>query len=185
MSDLLAQLRAAWTNLSQREQVLVGSAAGLGAIALLWYAAIAPLLGVASSAASGVTQAEEQLEAMKRLRREYDDVTQRLSHVEQRISAKGQNSNILTLLESLAATSGVKVESMNQRQSANNDVYRETKVEVELKKVTLTQTVDYLHNIESSQQLLSVKSLRLKTRNEKAAPSLMDVTFAVSSFEPL
>lgn len=185
MSDLFSQLQTAWTNLSQREQVLVGSAAGLAAIAILWYAALAPLLGVASSAASGVTAAEEQLEAMKRLRREYDDVTQRLSHVEKRISAKGQNSNILTLLESLAATSGVKIESMNQRQSANNDVYRETKVEVELKKVTLTQTVDYLHNIESSQQLLSVKSLRLKTRNEKVAPSLMDVTFAVSSFEPL
>jgi hypothetical protein len=74
---------------------------------------------------------------------------------------------------------------MDQRQAANNDVYKETKVEVELKGVTLTQTVDYLHNIESSQQLLSVKSLRLKTRNEKVAPSLMDVTFAVSSFEPL
>lgn len=185
MSDLLARLQAAWVDLTQREQILVGAAGGLSLIAILWFGALSPLLGVASSATSGVGTAEDQLEAMKRVRREYDEVTGRLSSVEKRISSKGQNSNILTLLQSLAATSGVKVESMDQRQAANNDVYKETKVEVELKGVTLTQTVDYLHNIESSQQLLSVKSLRLKTRNEKVAPSLMDVTFAVSSFEPL
>lgn len=185
MSDLLARLQAAWVELSQREQILVGSAAALAAISIVWLGMLSPLLHVANSTTSGVGGAEDQLEAMKRVRREHDEVTGRLSSVEKRIRTKGQNSNILTLLQSLAATSGVKVESMDQRQAANNDVYKETKVEVELKSVTLTQTVDYLHNIESSQQLLSVKSLRLKTRNEKVSPSLMDVTFAVSSFEPL
>ena len=185
MSELLSRLQSTWADLSQREQVLVGAAGGLGLLALLWFGVLSPLMGVASSASSGVGDAEQQLQAMKRLRREYDDVQGRLASIEKRIRAKGQNSNILTLLEALAATSGVKVESMDQRQAANNELYKETKVEVELKGVTLTQTVDYLHNIESSQQLLSVKSLRLKTRNEKVAPSLMDVTFAVSSFEPL
>ena len=37
--------------------------------------------------------------------------------------------------------------------------------------------------IESAEQLLSVKSLRVRTRRDQ--PQALDVTFTVSSFEPL
>ena len=72
---------------------------------------------------------------------------------------------------------------MEPQASPANDRYRETKVAVGLQGVTLPQTVNYLHQIESADQLLSVKSLRIRTRPEK--PELLDVTFTVSSFEPL
>jgi hypothetical protein len=42
--------------------------------------------------------------------------------------------------------------------------------------------VNYLHRIEVSPQVLSVKSLRIRTRSDK--PEMLDVTFTVSSFEP-
>ena len=51
-----------------------------------------------------------------------------------------------------------------------------------LKGVTLSQTVRYLHNIESANRQLSVKSLRIKS--QKSEGSTLDVTFSVSSFEP-
>lgn len=185
MNELLARLRTAWDDLSEREQLLVGGALALAALMLVWFAALSPLLDLARGASSDVVVAEQDLESFKRVRREYDEVKARLDSVERRIQAKGQSGNILTLLESLAATSGVKVESLDPRQGATNDAYRETKVEVAIKGVTLSQIVDYLHNIETSPQLLSVKSLRMKTRGEATADALLDVTFAVSSFEPL
>jgi len=43
--------------------------------------------------------------------------------------------------------------------------------------------VSYLHEIERTPQPLSVKALRIRTRQEK--PEFLDVTFTVSSFEPL
>jgi hypothetical protein len=49
--------------------------------------------------------------------------------------------------------------------------------------VTLAQVVKYLHEIENAPQLLSIKSLRLRTRRDQ--PEMLDVTFTVSSFEPL
>ena len=61
--------------------------------------------------------------------------------------------------------------------------YRETKVEVGLRNATLAQTVHYLHQIDIAPQALSVKSLRIRTRAEQ--PDLLDVTFTVSSFEPI
>ena len=55
--------------------------------------------------------------------------------------------------------------------------------EVGLKNVTLAQTVHYLHQIDIAPQALSVKSLRVRTRAEQ--PDLLDVSFTVSSFEPI
>lgn len=183
MNEWIDRARKAWAGFSQREQILIAAAAASALSVALFFGAIAPLLAYADHATSGVQSAEQQLALMTRLRREHDEVTHRLAAVEQRIRSSGQNRNILTLLESLAKTSGVKVESMEERQAQANDRYRETKVEVELKNVTLTQTVDYLNHIEESKQLLSIKSLRVRTRADKS--SLLDVTFSVSSFQPI
>ncbi len=120
--------------------------------------------------------------AMSRLRREFDDVNERLTSVEQRIQSSTRG-NLRTTLESLAQASKAKVESMEPQATPSNDLYRETKVEVELKQVTLQQTVLYLHQIESSDEVLSVKSLRMRTRKDK--PDFLDVTFTVSTFEPI
>jgi hypothetical protein len=70
---------------------------------------------------------------------------------------------------------------MEPQAAPSNDRYRETEVEVGLKGVTLPQTVSYLHEIENSGELLTVKSLRIRTRVDK--PDLLDVVFTVSSFE--
>jgi hypothetical protein len=43
--------------------------------------------------------------------------------------------------------------------------------------------VSYLHEIESSEEVLSVKSLRMRTRKDR--PDFLDVTFTVSTFEPI
>jgi len=71
---------------------------------------------------------------------------------------------------------------MEERQAGKDDHYIETKVEVALKNVTLNQAVKYLENIESANRQLSVKSLRIKGRQDRS--QLLDVTFSVSSFEP-
>ena len=45
------------------------------------------------------------------------------------------------------------------------------------------QQLRYLHEIESTPEALSVKALRMRSRADK--PEFLDVTFTVSSFEPL
>ena len=79
---------------------------------------------------------------------------------------------------------------MEKRQSGESDAYEETKVEVSLKNVTLRQAVSYLSSIETNDQPLSVKSLRVKrrpgrARGDQPAQDLIDVTFSVSTFKPL
>jgi type II secretory pathway component PulM len=182
MQELLSQLRTAWDNLSSREQVLVAGAGASVLVALIVFALVMPFMSLADGAEQRVGTAEQQLLTMIRLQREYNEIQSRLGSVEQRIQNQSGAQNIRTLLETLAKESAVRIEAMEERQAGKNDHYIETKVEVKLKNVTLNQMVKYLHNIESSQSQLSVKSLRVRAKTDKS--QLLDVTFSVSSFEP-
>jgi len=182
VNELWSRLRRAWDNLSPREQLLVASAGGAAAIALLSFTLVMPFLAWSERASQHAETAAQQITTMNRLRREYEDLSVRLDAVEERIRRSQDQPNIRTLLESLAAESAVKISSMEERQAGRNEHYNETKVEVSLRSVTLFQTVKYLHNIEASDRQLSVKSLRIKGRGDNS--QLLDVTFSVSSFQP-
>jgi type II secretory pathway component PulM len=180
MSELWARLRDLLANLSPRERILVGSAGAIVVLIVAYALLVAPVLSARSRAEERVAAAEQGITTLARLRAEYEEVNGRLASVEQRIR-QGPSGNIFTTLESLARQSAVKVDSMEPQAAPAGTAYRETKVQVVLKGVTLAQIVSYLQGIESAQQVLSVKSLRMRTRQDK--PELLDVTFTVSSFE--
>ena len=182
MKAWIAQLRTAFEKLAPRERLLVGSAGGLLVLALVYALLVNPLLGLVSNSGMRRETADQELRVMARLRRDYEEVRQRLTDVEQRIQSSTRG-NLRTALESLAQRAQVKVESMEPQASPANESYRETKVAVGLKAVTLIQTVTYLHQIEDAPQVLSVKSLRIRNRQDRSG--LLDVNFTVSSFEPL
>ena len=60
-------LRARWAGLAPRERALVGGAAGLVALALLWWIALAPALGTLRSAEAQHRALDNQLQHMRRL----------------------------------------------------------------------------------------------------------------------
>lgn len=181
MNELWTRIRAVWENLSGRERLLLSAVAAAFTITLLFFAGIRPVVALNDRAEQRVADAEQRLLAMNRLRREYESINSRLAAVEQRIRDNRDKQNTLTLLETLAAGAAVKIDSMEERKSPDHEVYRETRVEVALKNVSLTQVVSFLHSIESSTRQFSIKELRLKTRQDKS--DLLDVNFTVSSFE--
>jgi type II secretory pathway component PulM len=180
VSALIARLRDLFENLSPRERLLVGGVGGLLGLLLAWALLLNPVLSAQRRASLRVATAEQEIQTLARMKGDLDEVNGRLARVEGRI-AQGPQGNIFTTLESLARQSAVKVESMEPQAAPTTGRYRETKVQVTLKGVTLPQVVSYLSGIESAAQPLSVKSLRMRTRQDK--PELLDVTFTVSSFE--
>jgi len=182
MNALLERLQQIWRDLAPRERILVAGAGGVIAVGIVMLGLIQPVIDAADRSSERLVAAEQQLQAITRLAAEYDRLGSRLEEVEERIRTNREQSNLRSLLESLASQSQVKISSMEERQAGKNDHYTETKLEVNLKSVTLGQTVRYLHNIESANRQLSVKSLRIKSQQGEDAR--LDVTFSVSSFEP-
>ena len=189
MSEIIGRIQALWDGLAPRERILTGAAGAALSLVILLFGVILPIRGAVTSARESAHDAERQLAQMQRMKREWDDLNVRLQQVEGRIQGGGEGQNLLTLLESLAARAGVKPSSMEKRQSGESASYEETKVEVSLKNVTLQQAVNYLASIETAEQPLSVKSLRIKRRTglnaAGGAADLIDVTFSVSGFKPL
>lgn len=182
MNELLNRLQTAYGNLSARERMLVTGAGGLILLALVWLLLVNPVLAMGDDAEQRAATADQQLRVMQRLRKDFDEVHFRLSNVERRI-AEGPRGNLRSTLEALAGAGGVKVDSMEPQSSPAHEMYRETKVEVGLKSVTLAQMVDYLQRIEGAPQVLSIKALRVRSRSDDS--EMLDVTFTVSSFERL
>lgn len=185
MRSWIERLRAALDDMSPRERLLVLGAAATLALCIVILGVVRPILGASAQASRRVAAAESELEVVRRLRAEYDEVNARLADVEARVRNVPDNKRIaiLTTLEDMAKQAAVKVDSMEPRTSPASDEFEETKVQVSLKGVTLSQLVTYLHRIEDSKQVLSIKSLRIRTRGDK--PELLDVTFSVSTFEPV
>jgi type II secretory pathway component PulM len=180
VKELWRRVQAAFEGLSTNERLLVSAAGGLLAVAVLWFGVAMPLLTAADSASREAETAEEQLDRVRTLRARFDQVNQSLVSVETRILS-GPTGEIFTTLESMASQSAVKIDSMEPRTAPASDEYRETKVQVALKGVTLAQVVGLLAKIDGAPQMLSIKSLRIRTRSDKQ--DLLDVTFSVSSFE--
>jgi hypothetical protein len=180
--ELWRRLVAAFEGLSANERLLVSIAGAMVAATLLWFGLALPLLAAARGAAEEAAGAERQVEMVRALRQRFDEVNGRLGAVESRIQG-GPQGEIFTTLEQLASQSAVKIDSMEPRTSPASDEYRETKVQVALKGVTLAQLVGLLSRIDTAPQMLSIKSLRIRTRADKQ--DLLDVTFTVSSFEKI
>ena len=182
MRELWRRVTAAFEGLSRNERLLVSVAGGLLVVTLLWFGLAMPLLAAARNASQNAATAEQQVEMVRALRTRFDEVSGRLGAVEARIQG-GPQGEIFTTLEQMASQSAVKIDSMEPRTSPASEEYRETKVQVSLKGVTLAQLVSFLSRIDGAPQMLSIKSLRIRTRADKQ--DLLDVTFTVSSFEAI
>ncbi len=182
MSELWARIQSAIADLEPRERVLLAVAGGCLVLVLLNFAVLQPILAGGQDGAVRREAAERNLEVMRQLRADYDAIHEPLSAVEAEITG-APGGNIFTTLERLARSAALQIESMEPQTAPGSQHYREEKVRVVLKGVTLSQTTQYLGEIERARPPLSIKSLRIRTKKE--APNLLDVTFTVSSFQPV
>lgn len=182
MNALVKKMGQTFRGLSGRERILVSAVGALVVIAVFWFGVVVPATDSAANASQRAELNEQQLELALRLRRQFDEVQERLTVVEDGIH-NGVPGNLRTTLENLAQRATVKIDSMEPQVAPASDSYRETRVEVGLKMLSLPEAVRYLHEIESTEQMLTVKELRIRTRPDKSA--LLDITFTVSSFEPI
>lgn len=182
MRDLLDRLLEVFHERPPRERVLVGMALGALIAALLWLGLVNPMISMAEDSTQRIETADQQLRAMRRLRMDFDAAQQQLTAVETRIQA-APRGNLRTALEALAKEASLSIDSMEPQTAPNHPVYAETKVEVGLHNVTLSQVINYLHRIETAEPVYSIKSLRIKTRPDRS--EMLDVNFTVSSFEPI
>ena len=180
MSELGKRLDDWLGQRSERERwIILGAGCVLAFLIVLLFVAN-PMQQKIRNARNQNQELSSQLLRTERTANELRSLRNDLKRVEERIKP-GEKTNLLTLLEKLAADAAIKdqLESVKPKQASGNALYPETRVEVSIRGATLKQTVQFLHQIETASVLLIVRSLRIKTRDDAA----LDVSFSVSSFE--
>ncbi len=182
MNALRKKIHTFLDGLNLRERVLVSIAGGVLILSILYMLIIVPIQNGLAWSAARVEAGEQAMMQADRLVLQYEKVHTDLMAVEEAIAA-GPRGNLVTTLANLANQSQVKVDSMQPQAGASSPRYKETRVQVELKEVTLVKLIKYLFEIESAPQHISIKTLNIKTIGKK--PGLLDAAFTVSSFDPV
>lgn len=165
---------------SERDRKAVGYAS-LGAAVLILY-----LIFQFFSSGTGRLEKKAQalqieLKKLDSLRNEYIQSKGRIEELSK--SIKTGDESLISVVEKILVESRVDRGnfSIKSRTSTSGDLYDETSVDVDLKKIPLDRMVDVLYKIQTTTAFLKVSKLRPQTRFDN--PDLMDVSFRVSTFK--
>ena len=125
MNDLLARLRTALEGLSPRERMLVGLAGGAFVVVLLWFGVVNPLFSKGAQANARLAAAERELEAVQRLRQQYDELGSRLSHFEEEVTTLKEEATVAAKQEEEQLVARAHLEAQRIRDTAEKNIHEE------------------------------------------------------------
>jgi len=186
MNEALARVRASFEAMlakrSNRERwILLAAAAGL-AIFLVQTLFVSPLKEAAAASNERAEQLEGSLQRAARLAPQLQRLEGEIEAVAGRIQSS-RETDLLGVLQDLAQRAQIadRLEKIDPKSPSRNDRFPESRVEVQLRSVTLEQAVQFLYSIDSAPLYLIVRSVKITAR--KDGSNLLDVNFFVSSFQ--
>ncbi len=167
---------------SQREKAIV--IGGLVVLLLLfaWFALLTPYLNASKKLERKIVAHQRNLTKVETLAGQISQLRKQLADVDSR--KKGKRP-LFSLVENLTEQTGVREQlfSMRPQPASTQGKFRQQLVEIQLKKVTLSQLVKLLHAIEYRSGGVQVKSMRVRPRFEDR--SILDVNMVLMSLEKL
>src|ERR1700756_5544796 len=175
-----AQKRIQRTMVSDRDRkaVIFG---GLGFLILVLYM-VFQFFSSGSARLEKKTQSlQADLKRFESLRAEYLGSKHRIEELANTI--KTGDEPLISVVEKTLVDSRIDRGnfSIKSRTSTPGDLYEETSVDVEIKKIPLDRMVDVLYKFQTMPTYLKVSKLRPQTRFDN--PDLMDISFRVSTFK--
>lgn len=156
--------------LAKREKYFVGIAVCSVAFFLLFQLLIFPFFEKRERLQSGVKAKEEALREIMRLSGEYQAYKGDSREIQRLLAKRKGGFTLFAFLEKAAGEAGVKenIDYMKPSASKGTGPYKESMVEMKLEAITLNQLTQYLHRIESPEDLISIKRISIKQNNKEA-----------------
>lgn len=168
--------------LTPRETAVVSLGAALLIATVSWLWLIEPLREHLTTLDRGIAYNQDRYRQLLSLSKTYNRLSQEIAESEKRIR-RGGDFSVLSFLEAEADRMGVRrhIVQMKPKPGLSTRFYKENQVEIRMEKISLSLLLGYLHQIESSTELLRIRELRMRPRFDN--PNYLDVRFQVSSYE--
>ena len=127
---------------------------------------------------------ETELAMVKSLKEEYGQLKDRLRELTKAV--KKEDEALISVVEKVLIDNDIERTSFSIKDSKivlpdSEDLYDDSTVEVNVRKVPFNKVVDILYTIQNRDSFLKVSGLTLKTKFDK--PELVDISFKLSTFE--
>lgn len=169
--------------LAKREKYLVSLAACAIAVFLLFHLLIFPFFEKRDRMKRGVRSKEQGLREIARLSAQYQSYKRGSLGIKQVLSQRKKGFTLFSFLEKAAGNAQVKnhIKYMKPSESQSTGPYKESVVEMKLEGITLKQLVEYLHGIESPENVIRVKRISLK--ENKRESGYLDAVLQVLTYQ--
>ncbi len=170
--------------LNKREKISVAVAAMVVVIFIVLQFMVFPLFDKNTRLSRMITTREQELVQIRHLQAEYRKAADKSDQAKRHLDARRKGFTLFSFLDTLAGKTGVKshIAYMKPTTTPIKDTpYRRSMVEMKLKEITMPQLLAYLHGIETSKDMLSIKRLSISTGEQQA--DLLNSVFQVETLE--
>ncbi len=151
-------------SLKGREKRLAVALAGVLAIIVIYLAIISPALRKREELKREIKRARVQLGELRSLKREYEQISEEITGINQKVSRRPPGFTLFSFLDQTANRLNVKnnLTSMKPTRRNVDGSLVEDIVEVRLEGISLENMVAYLYEIERTGVAVAVSSLRVQ-----------------------
>jgi len=170
--------------LNKREKIGVAAAAAAIVIFLVLQVLVFPLFEKNAQLSRTLATRQQEREQIQLLQAEYLKTAEKAQQAQRHLKKRKQGFTLFSFLETLAGQTGVKSHIAYMRPtttSQKESPYRLSKVEMKLQDITMSQLIAYLHGIETSMDMISIKRLSISKGELKA--DLINTVFQVETVE--
>jgi type II secretory pathway component PulM len=175
-----------YQRLSARERVLVGGAAGVLLVVVLYALVWEPLEEARAQTARRIRARQQDLVEIQRMRSTYHDLLRQYEAAKEILCQPTSQFSLFPYIESTVTQVLVdrsKIVSMNPQTKLISNAYREESIEVKLTGISLQQLVDMMYRIEVAKGACPLRVTRLLAKKQTRDKYSFDVTATVSMLQ--
>jgi general secretion pathway protein M len=170
--------------LNKREKVYVGAALAAIVIFIALQFLIFPLFEKNEQLTRTLATRQQEFVQIKLLQAEYKKTADQAEESRRYLKARKRGFTLFSFLDTLAGRTGVKshIAYMKPTNTPIKDTpYRRSMVEMKLSDINMSQLLAFLHGIETSRDMVSIKRLSISTGEKQA--DLINSIFQVETLE--
>lgn len=169
--------------LNKRERISVAVAGAALLIFVLFQFVIFPLSDKRSRLLKNLSSKEKAAIEMQTMQEQYRALSKQSSSIAALLSKREAGFSLFTFLEKHAAESKVKenIAYMKPSEATDNELFKQSLVEMKLQGVGLKQVVQFLELVESPEHLVGIEKMAIQENTKEKAT--LDVTLHMVSID--
>jgi general secretion pathway protein M len=173
-----------WDKLTATQKYYVAGGAAFVLVVLMLQLAVIPLWDAKQKLNRSIAVNEKALKDMIALGGEYAVLKQRAEDIQRAQARRPQDFTLFSYLEKKAGETQLKphIKYMNASKAVAAGAFEESIVEMRLDALTLRQLTDFLHTVESPQDLVRIKKITVAKMKE--SPEYLTMTMQASTYLP-